>query len=84
MRQIKVELFLVALEIHLDFLLPLDRPVCSFLEEMVAQIEDMEPSICFDSTQPYLLCDLERRLLLDSQKSLSELGVSNGARLSLC
>ncbi len=84
MEQIKIALYLIGTDASMDFLLPLDRPLCEFLEEVAAQAERMDAALSFDRTQPWMLCDLERHLLLDTQKSLAELGVRNGARLSLC
>lgn len=84
MEQIKIELYLVGTDTCMDYLLPLNRPLCEFLEEMAVQAESMDASLSFDRTQPWMLCDMERHLLLDPQKSLAELGVRNGARLSLC
>lgn len=84
MEQIKVELYLIGTDAYMDFLLPLDRPLCELLEEMVAQVESVDAALSFDRAQPWMLCDLEHHRLLDPQKSLAELGVRNGARLSLC
>ena len=84
MEQIKSELYLVGTDTCMDYLLPLTRPLGEFLEEMAVQAESMDASLSFDRTQPWMLCDMERHLLLDPQKSLAELGVRNGARLSLC
>ena len=84
MEQIKIALYLIGTDTYMDYLLPLDRPLCEFLEEIAAQAERTDDALCFDRTQPWMLCDLDRHLLLDPQKSLAELGICNGARLSLC
>ena len=42
MEQIKIELYLVGTDTCMDFLLPLNRPLCEFLEEMAVQAESMD------------------------------------------
>jgi len=84
MDQIKVELVLIGTGITVDFLLPTQIPLCDLLGEMIMQIQQYDSTVAFEDDQPWYLCDLERNKLLDTYKSIEDLGVQNGSRLSLC
>lgn len=84
MEQIKVEITLVATDARFDFYLPMKRPLCEILPNMAEQIEYADKTVQLDRDQPLLLCDVDRKLLLDPTRTLSELGVHNGARLTFC
>ena len=84
MKQIKVEVSLVATDACYDFLLPLERTVSELLAEMTEQIEYVDKTVVLSKGGQLILCDMDRRFVLDPTKSLSELGVRNGARLTIC
>lgn len=84
METIQIEVFLPATDDTVEFLLPTGRPVAELLREMIQQITAVRKNICFDGNVMPVLCDMERRILLNPASTLAQSGVKNGARLQLC
>jgi len=83
MENVVVAINLPATEESIEAVLPADRPIKDFLAELLEQIEQSRFNIMFD-VENVIVCDLDRKEILDSRKTIRALGVRSGANLLIC